>query len=90
MRNISLQIRLTYLCEMQYMCVMQSHSDIIRALGGYQKVAAICAVPDGTASSWVTRNSIPSDHWPALAASGVSIDVLAATKPRRARPEPPE
>lgn len=63
---------------------MQTHTDIIAHLGGYRKVAAICGVKPGTASSWLSRGSIPPEHWSDIVSAtngAVSWERLAELRP---------
>ena len=70
---------------------MQTFSDIIEKFG-YAKLAGALGRPEGTVSSWKTRDSIPPDAWSALVEAaahhgvvGVSLDVLAKLAENRAR-----
>lgn len=67
----------------------QTFADIID-LFGYAKLADALGRPEGTVSSWKTRNSIPPEVWSAVVAEakrrgikGVSLDLLARMRAER-------
>lgn len=58
---------------------MITHSDIIRRASTPAVIKAIGVVSIHTVRSWVQRNSIPSEHWAALASAEIAtLDELAA------------
>jgi hypothetical protein len=70
---------------------MQTHSDIIDALGGAHDLARHLDLKPVTARAWAMRGNIPAAYWPAVervaAEKGKSVDInlLAQTqKPRKA------
>ncbi len=72
---------------------MDSHADIIKALGGYLKVAEALGLPSGTVSAMKTRNSIGPEHWAGVVAEAkkqgkdeITLELLASLKePRKKR-----
>ena len=72
---------------------MESHSDVIENLGGYLKLADALGLPKGTVSAMKSRNSIPPEHWPAVASeaqkqgsSKITVEMLAELRsPRQKR-----
>lgn len=69
---------------------MNTHADIIDALGGYAIVAEGTAVPHGTVAAWRSRKSIPVGHWLAIVDMArraglrdITFELLVHTTPRR-------
>ena len=69
--------------------MLQTFADIIEKFG-YAKLAEALGRPEGTVSSWKTRDSIPPDVWSSLVdaaarhgVEGISLDVLAALAEKR-------
>ena len=67
----------------------QTFSSIID-LFGYAELAKAIGRPEGTVSSWKSRNSIPPEAWSSVVAEarrrrikGVSLDLLADLSARR-------
>lgn len=61
------------------MSTMTTHSDIIRRATTPAVIKAVGVVSIHTVRSWIQRNSIPSEHWAALANAGLAtLDELAA------------
>lgn len=57
---------------------MKSFSAIIDAFG-YARLAAHLGRPDGTVSSWKTRNFIPPEFWPAIVARADELHIAGVT-----------
>jgi uncharacterized protein YjcR len=62
---------------------MNTVAQVIDAFG-YAALATKLGIPAGTVSAWKSRNSVPSDHWLAIAAlakaegkDGVTLETLA-------------
>jgi len=76
---------------------MDTFSDIIKALGGYAVVAEALSLPPKSVSSMRTRDSVPPEHWPALAKHAdsrgrpdITVEFLAnLRRPRKARESQP-
>ena len=71
---------------------MRTFSNLIDELGGYLKLSEVLNLPRGTVSAMKTRNSIPPEHWPAIAREaervgieGVTLDSLAELRGPRQR-----
>jgi hypothetical protein len=81
------------------MQIMQTFSDLIKALGGPKSVSAALEMPFPTVQSWVARDSIPMSAWPKVAdlakakrLKGVTVASLTALaiekKSRSTAPSP--
>jgi uncharacterized protein YjcR len=71
---------------------MRSHADIARALPA-KEVAELCGVSIHTVRSWISRDSIPAEHWPAFRDRDLATleDLVDARKTRGAlTPKLPE
>lgn len=74
------------------MGLMETHIDLMKALGGSTKVARALGFTVSTVSAWKHRNRIPFEHWPAMVKlakkKGVKVDLqkmwsLDATPPKK-------
>ena len=66
---------------------MKTHGQIIKDVKGAKNIAVECRVSVHTVRSWITRDSIPAEHWAAFAGNGwASLEELAgaAASTRRA------
>lgn len=69
---------------------MRDHADIVSEVGA-RRLAEERHVSIHTAVSWRTRNSIPAEHWRAIADAGhASLDELATAAALRAGVIPQE
>ena len=57
---------------------MRSHDQIVREAKP-ERLVELTGVSIHTARSWIQRNSIPAEHWAAVAGEGIAtLDELAA------------
>jgi DNA-binding transcriptional regulator YdaS (Cro superfamily) len=67
--------------------------DLIQALGGTTAVARALSVNPSVVSNWRGRQSIPSEHWPAIVDLAIALkvpDITFETLSRaHAKPSPP-
>lgn len=63
---------------------MTTHADIVRSAAKAEAVASACGVSVHTVRSWITRDSIPAEHWATFAAADwATLDVLADAAARK-------
>ncbi|MEO0870484.1 MAG: hypothetical protein AAFY19_00790 [Pseudomonadota bacterium] len=60
--------------------MMNTVRDVFDALGGNGAIAERLSVPYPTATSWVTRNSIPAKHWPDIVEFADELGVAVSFK----------